>query len=157
MYAEVAWVLVSSETQVQPQITLDPDYLPDYLSVSYDNVHIQKFLWSFGFLSRLSTHVFITNCGLNWYVYILELILVILEKLIYDSQNVCGCLTNTHQIDIFENLFDYWQPEQHVITTSTCSKKTVLYIVYLIILCTSTELPFIGNVRKKSLTVLSTK
>ena len=36
MYAEVAWVLVSSRTQVQPQIILDPDYLPDYPSVSYD-------------------------------------------------------------------------------------------------------------------------
>ena len=36
MYAEVAWVLVSSGTQVQPQIILDPNYLPDYLSVSYD-------------------------------------------------------------------------------------------------------------------------
>ena len=36
MYAEVAWVLVSSGTQVQPQIIPDPDYLPDYLSVSYD-------------------------------------------------------------------------------------------------------------------------
>ena len=36
MYAEVAWVLVSSGTQVQPQVILDPDYLPDYLSVSYD-------------------------------------------------------------------------------------------------------------------------
>ena len=36
MHAEVAWVLVSSGTQVQPQITLDPDYLPDYISVSYD-------------------------------------------------------------------------------------------------------------------------
>ena len=34
MYSEVAWVLVSSGTQVQPQIILDPDYLPDYLSVS---------------------------------------------------------------------------------------------------------------------------
>ena len=34
--AEVAWVLVSSGTQVQPQVILDPDYLPDYLSVSYD-------------------------------------------------------------------------------------------------------------------------
>ena len=32
MYAEVAWVLISSGTQVQPQIILDPDYL----SVSYD-------------------------------------------------------------------------------------------------------------------------
>ena len=36
MYAEVDWVLVSSGTRVQPQIILDPDYLPDYLSVSYD-------------------------------------------------------------------------------------------------------------------------
>ena len=36
MYAEVAWVLVSSGTQVQSQKILDPDYLPDYPSVSYD-------------------------------------------------------------------------------------------------------------------------
>ena len=36
MYAEVAWVLVSSGTQVQPQVILDPGYLPDYLSVSYN-------------------------------------------------------------------------------------------------------------------------
>ena len=36
MYAEVAWVLVSSGTQVQPQTIVDPDYLPYYLSVSYD-------------------------------------------------------------------------------------------------------------------------
>ena len=36
MYSKVAFVLVSSEAQVQPQIILDPDYLPDYLSVSYD-------------------------------------------------------------------------------------------------------------------------
>ena len=36
MYAEVAWVLESSGTQVQPQIIPDPHYLPDYLSVSYD-------------------------------------------------------------------------------------------------------------------------
>ena len=36
MYAEIGWVLVFSGTQVQPQIILEPDYLPDYLSVSYD-------------------------------------------------------------------------------------------------------------------------
>ena len=35
MYSVVAWVLVSSGTQVQPQIMLDPDYPPDYFSVSY--------------------------------------------------------------------------------------------------------------------------
>ena len=36
MYSEVAWVLVSLRTQVQQQITLNPDYLPYYLSVCYD-------------------------------------------------------------------------------------------------------------------------
>ena len=35
MYSEVAWVPVSLGTQVQPQITPNPDDLPDYLSVSY--------------------------------------------------------------------------------------------------------------------------
>ena len=38
MNSEVAWILVSSRTQVQQQIILDPDYLPDYLSVSYGYV-----------------------------------------------------------------------------------------------------------------------
>ena len=36
MYAEIAWLLVPWGTQVQPQVIIDPDYLPDYLSVSYD-------------------------------------------------------------------------------------------------------------------------
>ena len=36
MHAEVGWALGSSGTQVQAQIILDPDYLTDYLSVSYD-------------------------------------------------------------------------------------------------------------------------
>ena len=31
--AAVAWVLLSSETQAQPQIILDPDCLSDYLSL----------------------------------------------------------------------------------------------------------------------------
>ena len=46
---------------------------------------------------------------------------------------------NAHQIGILDNLFDSRQPQQHVINTSTWSKKTVLYIVHLIILCTWTE------------------
>ena len=36
MYFEVAWVLISSGTQVHPQIILNPDYFLDYFSVSYD-------------------------------------------------------------------------------------------------------------------------
>ena len=44
MYAEVAEVLVSLGTQVPPQVILDPDYLPDYLCVSYDygETHLSK-------------------------------------------------------------------------------------------------------------------
>ena len=42
MYAEVAWVLVSAGTQVQPQIIPDSDYLSDYLSVSYDYAKISS-------------------------------------------------------------------------------------------------------------------
>ena len=33
MYAEIAWVLVSWRTQVQPEVIADADYLPDYLYV----------------------------------------------------------------------------------------------------------------------------
>ena len=40
MNSEGAWVLLSSRIQVQPQIILNRDYLPDYLSVSYDYVGI---------------------------------------------------------------------------------------------------------------------
>ena len=42
MNSEVAWVLLSSGTQVQPLIILDPDYFPDYLSVSYNYVKIKN-------------------------------------------------------------------------------------------------------------------
>ena len=38
MYSELAWVPISLGSQVQPQIILNPDYLPDYFSVPYDYV-----------------------------------------------------------------------------------------------------------------------
>ena len=44
MNSEVAWVLISPGTQVQQQIILDSDYLPDYLSVSYDYAEIVKII-----------------------------------------------------------------------------------------------------------------
>ena len=47
MYAEVAWVLVSLGTKVQPQIMPDPDYLPDYLSISYDYDNIEDIIVTF--------------------------------------------------------------------------------------------------------------
>ena len=43
MYSDVAWVLVSLGTQVQSQIILDPDYLPDYLSYYHLITMLQHF------------------------------------------------------------------------------------------------------------------
>ena len=57
MYSEVAWVLISSRTQVQPQITLKLEYLPDYLSVSYDyDLQENLFGTNFFFGKVASTH-----------------------------------------------------------------------------------------------------
>ena len=42
MNSEVAWVLISSGTQVHPQIILETDYLPDCLSVSYDYASMES-------------------------------------------------------------------------------------------------------------------
>ena len=44
MYSEVAWVLVSSGTQVHPQRILNLDYLRDYPSVSYDYEITKKYI-----------------------------------------------------------------------------------------------------------------
>ena len=45
MNSEVVWVLVYSETQVQPQKILDPDYIPDYLYVSLGYDGTTKIDW----------------------------------------------------------------------------------------------------------------
>ena len=47
IYCEVAWVLVPLGTQVQTQMILKADYLPDYLSFSDDvfiNITFHQFL-----------------------------------------------------------------------------------------------------------------
>ena len=45
--------------------------------------------------------LFLTICGINWYVYIVEIVLDVLDKLIHDSRKVCGCLTlNEMQIEL---------------------------------------------------------
>ena len=96
------------------------------------------FLWFFGFLSWLSTCVFISNCGLNGYVYILEIVLDILGKLSHDFWNVCGCLTlNEMHIELASLII--CSIDNNLANIFTWSKRTVFYIVNLIILCTSTE------------------
>ena len=101
-------------------------------------VHIWKFLWSFGFSSWFSTYVFVTNFRLNGYVYILEIVLDILDKLIHDSRNVFGCLIlNEMHIKL-----TYLIKDNPTNTSSTPppegKKKSVLYVAHLIILCSLT-------------------
>ena len=70
IYAEIAWVLVSSGIQVQLQVILNPDYLPDYLSVSYDCV---ESLWSI--LISGEKIGFDFGCGLCWSCFCLQSVL----------------------------------------------------------------------------------
>ena len=97
-------------------------------------VHIYKFLWSFGFLSWLSTYVFFTNCWLNRYVHKLD-------KLNHDSQNICECLTLNQMHIKLASLIICATNENFTNTSSTLPpevKKKELHIAH-IILCTSTE------------------
>ena len=64
MYAEVACVLVSSGTQVQPQIILDQDYFTDYLSVPYDYSFNEYLAQIFSFSRHSSLRLIWT---LNWH------------------------------------------------------------------------------------------
>ena len=53
---------------------------------------------------------------------------------------------------IFDNLFDELQPYQHLINTFTWSKKKkLLYLVNLIILCTSQEISIYWKFKDKIL------
>ena len=82
MYAEAVWVLVSLGTQVQLQIILDPDYLPDDLSVSYDYDMLNK------------CQLFIYDCSKYFMFNAIFDGKVILFKNIF----VIGVLANRHEI-----------------------------------------------------------
>ena len=71
MYAEVSWVLVSSGTQVQLEITIDLEYLPGYFSISYDYVFdkavgiefLRQFLSKLAIIQQLNSFfIFIICC-----------------------------------------------------------------------------------------------
>ena len=105
-----------------------------------------KRIWSFGFLSWLWTYIFIINYVLNENVYILEIVLEILEKLIHDSRNVCVCLTLNEIHTELASLIICLINGSLTNTPSTHRPKVIyiyiyiyIYIVNLIIFCTSTE------------------
>ena len=85
---------------------------------------------------------FISNYGLNGYVYILEIVLSI-EKLIHASRNICGCLTLNEihikltSLIIFSSNDSPSTRHQHLHLKG--KKQYLVYIAHLIILCTTTE------------------
>ena len=114
-------------------------------------VNIWKFLWSFGFLSWFSTYVFITSCGLNGYVHMLEIVLDILDKFIHDYRNISGCLTMNEMhikltsliiCSIKDNFTNTW-------STRPAEGKKMLYIASLIILHALTETSIYWKLRIK--------
>ena len=59
MNSEVSWVLVSSETQVQSQIILNPDYLPEFQTIF--PFLMTMVLLNVMFLQSQGNHKFITS------------------------------------------------------------------------------------------------
>ena len=66
---DVFWALVSSWTQVWPQLILSLDYLPDYLSVSYDYDYNAVIIHSTGYYCDNvdSTQAIVTDS--SWIVF----------------------------------------------------------------------------------------
>ena len=102
------------------------------------HIKVSLIFWFF----IMTAYVFMTNCGLNGYVHILEIDLDILDKLFHVSRNGCGCLT-MNEINIKLVSLVICSIDDNLTNTSSTRlpevKKTVLYRVHLVIFCTSTE------------------
>ena len=129
----ICWINV--HTLIEKQSNEDGN-TPIHLKNNAPHIKVHLIFW---FLIMISTYVFITNCGLNGYVYILEIALDILNKLIHDSQNICGCLTlNAMHIKLASLIICLIDDNLTNMSSTPPSegKKTILYIAHLIILCT---------------------
>ena len=82
---------INAHSPVEKQSNQDPSN-NTLIHLKNNGSHIKVPL-IFRFLIMSFYLCFITYCGLNGYVYILERVLDILNKLIDDSQNICGYLT----------------------------------------------------------------
>ena len=80
---------INAHTPIEKQTKQDWN-TPIHLKNNGPRIKVSLILW---FLIKTFNLCFYRQLWVKWYVYILEIVLSILEKLIYDSQNVCGCLT----------------------------------------------------------------
>ena len=101
-----------------------------------DGLHIKKLL-IFLFLILTFNLCFHHNCGLSGYVFMLEIGLDILNKIIRGSENVCECLKLNRMYIKFASLI-IWPINDNLTNTSSTplsEVKKVLHIIHLIILC----------------------
>ena len=90
---------------------------------------------------------------LKEYVYILEIVRDILQKLIHDSRNICICLRlNAHRIGILDNLLDLRKLHQHLISASTWIKESIIYSKFNNFCVLQQKLPFTEHLKIKPLT-----
>ena len=114
-----------------------------------------KVLLLFGLPSWLSAYVFIITCDLNRHVYISEIVLNILDKLIHDSQNIFmfDIERNAHQTRILLRLTTTSSKRHHHLHLrwKQNKKNNITYSKFNKILCTSTETPIYWKYKEKNL------
>ena len=96
----------------------------------------------FWFLIIIFYSWFIINSGLNGYVYILEIFLDILDKLVHASKIICRCFTLNAMHIKLTSLIICLLNGNLTNTSSTPPpewEKTIVYIAHKIVLCTSIE------------------
>ena len=130
---------INAHTPVKKQSSQEGN-TPIHLKNNAAHIKVPLIFW---FLIMTFNLCFHHQLWVKWYVYILAIVLVIFDKLIHDSPNICGCLT-LNEMHIKLASFIISSTNNNLTNSSSTplpeiKKKTVLYIVHIIILCTSIE------------------
>lgn len=73
--------------------------IPPYLESNTPRIKASLISW-FLITTFNFPYVYISNCWLNWYAYILEIVLDIFDKLLYDYRNICLWMLILNEIHI---------------------------------------------------------
>ena len=118
--AEVGWALVSLGTQVQLQIILDPDYLPDHLSVLIT-------------MLLLTTTLLLANCFF-YHLHINQTITLWTIVIIWGYFLIWTCLGLLNWVHVLIMLVDVFViDERGLYTNANSTYFTVFYIIIYII------------------------
>ena len=124
----IFWINTHTQIEKQPNHNWNT---PIHLKTNGSHIKVPLIFLFLIMTDVWKSYVFITNCELNGYVYILEIVLDIF----------CGCLTLNRMHIKLASLIICSINNNLTNTSSTPPpeiKKTVLYLVHLIVLCPST-------------------